>query len=124
MQVEVRPIFGIVEYLARFQKNRRRQLGRAVDRSVFGEKISFGPILPRLERLAFDFGREADAKPLIEVDAGDHHARPAWEVGPILPKRPVGGLVEFADLQRFDRPSAPDDADPAKCLTIFSDSPL
>ena len=123
MQVEVRPIFGIVENFARFRENRRRQLGGAVDRSVFSEKVSFGPVLPRLERLAFDFGREANAKPLIEVDAGDHDARPAWEVGPILPKRPVGGLVELADLQRFDRPSAPDDADSAKCRPIFSYEP-
>ncbi len=96
--MQVRAVLGFVEHFSRF----REDCGGEVvidrfDRAVFSKKIRLRPVLPRFERLPVHFGRKANAKPLFDMQARDHHTRPAREIGAVFPERPIGGLIVLPD---------------------------
>jgi len=96
-------VFGVIEDLARFSKDVGRERAAALDGSGLSQELDLVPILPRLERLAVDLSGEADAEALLDVQAGDEHARTARVVGPVFPQGPVRRVVVLTDFDLFDR---------------------
>ncbi len=104
MQVEMTAVFRIGEHLARFAEDVRgeRAIGKR-NGTECRQKARLAPIFPRFERLVLDVGGKTNAKALIQMHSDNRDARPAWEIGSILPQRSVGRVVVFADFKRFDR---------------------
>jgi len=96
-------VFGVIKNLARFGKNVRRERAAAFDGSRLSQKLDLVPVFPCLERLAVDFGWKAHAEALLDVQAGDEHARTARVVGPVFPQGPIRRVVVLTDFDLFDR---------------------
>jgi hypothetical protein len=97
VEVQVRAVLSFVQDLARLGEHGGRQFYRAVDGALVGQKFRLAPVFPRLERFAVDLGRKPNAEPLLEMEPDDEHLRPAREVGPVFPERPIGCLVFLPD---------------------------
>lgn len=95
-------VFGVAEDFAGFGERGLRDAGAVADRTFFGEEVRFGPVFPRFERQAVNFGGEAHAEAFFQVQTDEQHARSAREVRAVLPERAVRGLIGLADSQRFD----------------------
>gem|GEM_PF-3898220 len=78
-------VLGFAQYFTRFRENGGRDLVRAIDGTLFCQKIDFVPIFPGFKRLAADLPGKTHAETLLDMEAYDLYASPAGEIRALFP---------------------------------------
>lgn len=99
VQMQMTSVFRVAENVSRFRKHLLRKRRGRCDASFLRQKVGLAPLFPRFQRIALGFAGKANAKPLVDVQTHDLHARTARKVLAFLPERSVGGFVELADAK-------------------------